>query len=160
MTRLEEKYRDRPWWPRDVPGLLQAVSKRVRFDADDNVLVATDLDQKVVDASLLEPHVATYETRSAFAYGVLAPDLERMLPMRGPGEPAVGVGFVIRARFGRVVPSIEDAEWERALLYATGSICCFVGGLIVVTQHGWRFADMAGWTPTLDEIVQRRLRAV
>ena len=160
MTPLEEKYGDRPWWPRDIPAMLQEVSRRVPFDAGDNVLVAVDLDQKVIGTKRLRPHVATYETRSEFAYDVLAPAFERILPTRQPGEPPTGVGFIIRARLGRVVPAIEDSEWERALLYATGSICCFDGGVILVTQHGWRFADLAGRTPTLDDLHERKLRAV
>ena len=160
MTRLQERFGDRPWWLRDVPELLATAARSVDVSPGLNLLVAIDLEQRLLGTARLPVRTATYERRSRLAYDVMRPKLERLLPERPPGAPPVGSAFVVRAREDRVVPSIEDSEWERALLYACGAICCYAAGLVLVTPHGWRYADVAGRTPTLTDLGARRLRAV
>ena len=161
MSELSERYGSRAWWLPDVPAFLEEVAARAALRVNLNLLVAVDLDRKVLGVKRLPARKAGYERRTRLAYDVIAPALEQMLPPRPPRSSPTGTGHLVRTRPGRVVPLAEDAEWERSLLYACGSICAYTGELVLVTPHGWRFADMAGHEPKLADLERRpRLRAV
>jgi hypothetical protein len=151
---------------RDVPAFLLSATRRLRLDVDTNLLVATDLDRNVLGTKRL-PKRATYARRSRLAYDVVAPALEQMLPSRDHQRGPTGIGYIIRTREGRTVPALDDLEWAYTLLWACGSICCYTGDVVVVTQHGWRVVtdhgmsgQVAGWSPSLADLSARRLRSV
>ena len=150
---------------RDVPAFLLSATRRLRLDVDTNLLVATDLERNVLGTKRL-PKRATYARRSRLAYDVVAPALEQMLPPRQERGPT-GIGYIIRTREGRAAPALDDLEWAYTLLWACGSICCYTGDVVVVTQHGWRVVtdhgmsgQVAGWAPSVAELCTGRLRAV
>jgi hypothetical protein len=155
-----DRYDDGPHRLSDAPAFLRAATQRTRLKPGSNLLVATDLDQNVLGVKTLPPRRASYERRSRLAYDLLAPALERMLPQRDWGKEPAGIGYLIRGREGRAVPALDDLEWAYTLLRACDSICCFTGDVVIVTPHGWRFDDTAGWSPTLADLRGPRLRAV
>jgi hypothetical protein len=143
----------------DVPAFLQSVTRRRKLADGMNLLVATDLEQNVLTVRVLRQKAA-YNRRSRLAYDVMAPILASALPPREHGTPPTGIGYLVRARAGRVVPLPSDAEWERTLLWACGSICCLTGDLVLVTPHGWRVDEVAGWSPTLADLSAPKLRSL
>jgi hypothetical protein len=143
-----------------VPAFLRTVASRQRLTAERNILVATDLEHRLLGVRALPQRKASYDRRSRLAYDVLAPALERMLPARAHGSPPTGVGYIVRPREGRAVVTPEDHEWRYTLLWACGSICCFTGDVVIVTPHGWRCDDEAGWEPRLADLSRPPLKAV
>src|SRR5947209_9571498 len=139
MSELSDRCGGRPWWLSDAPAFLREVATMVRLGNDATYLVAVDLEQRVLGVKKMPARKAAYERRTRLAYDVMAPALERMLPSHAAGTPPTGTGHLLRTRTGRVVPTPEDSEWDRALLYACGYICAYTGGVVLLTPNGWRF---------------------
>lgn len=152
-------HRERTGQLRDVPAFLRGATRRRLLTAGMNLLVVTDLEEKVLTVRVLRRR-ASYRTRSRLAYDVMAPIIDKALPFREPGRPPTGIGHLIRAREGRVVPVPDDDEWERALLWACGMVGCYTGDLVIVTPRGWRANGVAGWSPNLMDLSGQRLRSV
>lgn len=152
-------HRERTGQLRDVSAFLRGATRRRLLTAGMNLLVVTDLEEKVLTVRVLRRR-ASYRTRSRLAYDVMAPIIDKALPFREPGRPPTGIGHLIRAREGRVVPVPDDDEWERALLWACGMVGCYTGDLVIVTPRGWRANGVAGWSPNLMDLSGQRLRSV
>lgn len=144
---------------RDVPTFLRGATRRRTLTPGVNLLVVTDLEHNIRTVRVLRRR-ASYRTRDRLAYDVMAPIIDKALPLREPGSPPTGIAHLIRAREGRVVPLPNDAEWEWTLLWACGLVGCYTGDLLIVTPHGWRVGRVAGWSPTLTDLSGQRLRCV
>lgn len=142
-----------------MPAFLRTATRGRTITPGTTLLVVTDLQHNVIKVRVLR-RKATYSRRSRLAYDVMAPIIANALPPRTPGQPPTGVGYLIRAREGRVVRVPDDDEWERTLLWACGSVGCYTGDVVIVTPHGWRVGDVAGWSPSLPDFSAATLRSV